>query len=418
MSSLDVTSLFTNIPLKETTDIICNELFKNKELINGMDKSVFREFLTVAMTETYFIFDGNLYKQCDGVLMGSPLGPTFANSFLSFHEKNWILECPEEIKPIKYKRYVDDIFILCRDQEHHRKFLEYMNTRHENITFTEELEVNNTLSFLDVAITRTDEGFVTNLYRKNTFSGVFTNFFSFLSIQYKASLVSTLLFRCFHLSSSTTIFHQEVERLRSILAKNSFPLEFVDQCVASFLNKMFKRRKNNTSEEEKHTETIVLPYLGKLSLEIRKRLRKYVNKHITNCNLVVIFRSQRRLRTLFRYKDTIPTNLQSYIIYRYTCGTCKDSYIGKTDRHCLIRWCEHLKITPKRGNPSKNKAEPTAVREHTLATEHPASLDNFEIIGRERSRNDFKLKIKESLLIKKHRPKLNDNDQSIPLSLF
>ena len=218
--------------------------------------------------------------------------------------------------------------------------MEHMNTRHENIAFTEELEVNNTLSFLDVAITRSDEGFVTNLYRKNTFIGVFTNFFSLLSMQYKASLVSTLLFRCFHLSSSTTIFHQEVERLRSILAKNSFPLEFVDQCVASFLNKMFKTRKNKTPEEEKHTETIVLPYLGKLSLEIRKRLRKYVNKHITNCNLVVIFRSQRRLRTLFRYKDTIPPNLQSYILYRYTCGTCKDSYIGKTDRHQLIRWCE------------------------------------------------------------------------------
>ena len=223
MSSLDVTSLFTNIPLKETTDIICNELFKNKELINGIDKSVFREFLTLAMTETCFIFDGNLYKQCDGVSMGSPLGPTFANSFLSFHEKNWIDECPDEIKPIKYRRYVDDIFILCQDQEHHRKFLEYMNTRHENIAFTEELEVNNTLSFLDVAITRSDEGFVTNLYRKSTFSGVFTNFFSFLSIQYKASLVSTLLFRCFHLSSSTTIFHQEVERLRSILAKKLLP---------------------------------------------------------------------------------------------------------------------------------------------------------------------------------------------------
>ena len=71
-----------------------------------------------------------------------------------------------------------------------------------------------------------------------------------------------------------------------------------------------------------------------------------------------------------------------------------------------------------RGKPSKNKAEPTAIRQHTHATEHPASLDDFEIIGRERSRNDFKLRIKESLLIKKHRPKLNENVQSIPLLLF
>ena len=417
MSSLDITSLFTNIPLNETTDIICNELYKNKELINGMDKSVFRELLTLAMNETCFIFDGKLFKQCDGVSMGSPLGPHYANSFLSYHEQIWIEECPNEIKPFKYRRYVDDIFVLCRDREHHEKFMEYMNTRHENIKFTEELEQNNTLPFLDVAVTRSDEGFVTNLYRKSTFSGVFTNFFSFLSIQFKACLVSTLLFRCLQLSSSTDIFHKEVERLRGILAKNSYPLEFVDQCIAAFLNRRFKT-KLPVHTCEKLSETIVLPYLGKLSLEIRNRLRKYVNKHVPCCKLTIIFRSQRRLKTLFRFKDSIPLALQSYVLYRYTCGTCNSSYIGKTDRHCHIRWCEHLKITPTRLKPSKNKNEPTAVRQHTITTEHPASLDEFEIVGREPSRNGFKLKIKESLLIKKLRPKLNENVQSIPLLLF
>ena len=102
---------------------------------------------------------------------------------------------------------------------------------------------------------------------------------------------------------------------------------------------------------EKRTEMIVLPYLGKLSLEIRNRLRKYVNKHVSNCKLLVIFRSQRRLSTMFRFKDVMPSDLQSYILYRYKCGTCNSSYIGKTDRHCHIRWCEHLKIQPFRGRP-------------------------------------------------------------------
>ena len=54
MSSLDVASLFTNIPLNETTNIICDELFKDKELISGMDKNVFRELLVLAMEETCF----------------------------------------------------------------------------------------------------------------------------------------------------------------------------------------------------------------------------------------------------------------------------------------------------------------------------------------------------------------------------
>ena len=68
--------------------------------------------------------------------------------------------------------------------------------------------------------------------------------------------------------------------------------------------------------------------------------------------------------------------------------------------------------------PSKNKQKPTAVREHTVETKHAATMDDFEIIGHDRSRNDFHLRIKESLLIKKHKPKLNENVQSIPLELF
>ena len=163
----------------------------------------------------------------------------------------------------------------------------------------------------------------------------------------------------------------------------------------------------------------MLPFLGKVSLEIRNRIRKYVKKYVSNCcKLHVIFRSQRRLKGMFSFKDKLPACLQSYIIYRYTCRTCNSSYIGKTDRHQHVRWCEHLKITPMRRRPSKNKQEATAVYEHILSASHQGSLEDFEVIGRERTRNDFLLRVKESLLIKRHRPKLNENEASTPLLLF
>ena len=133
---------------------------------------------------------------------------------------------------------------------------------------------------------------------------------------------------------------------------------------------------------------------------------------------MVIFRSQRRLKTLFRFKDSIPQQLQSYIVYRFSCSTCNSTYIGKTDRHCHVRWCEHLKLQPFRGGASKNKQKPTAVNSHYTTTEHPATHDDFEVIGRERSRNGYHLKIRESLLIKKLAPSLNEQDSSIPLMLF
>ena len=36
------------------------------------------------MFESFFIFDGKFYEQCDRGAMGSPLGPTLANVFVSF----------------------------------------------------------------------------------------------------------------------------------------------------------------------------------------------------------------------------------------------------------------------------------------------------------------------------------------------
>ena len=133
---------------------------------------------------------------------------------------------------------------------------------------------------------------------------------------------------------------------------------------------------------------------------------------------MVIFRSQRRLKTLFRFKDSLPDELQSFIVYKFTCGACNSSYVGKTDRHRHIRWCEHLKVQPFRGGPSKSKRKPTAVETHSTTTGHDATYENFEVIGREKSRNTFYLKVEESLLIKKLVPSLNEQESSIPPELF
>ena len=100
MCSYDVTSLFTNIPLTETIDIICQTLFPTgSEIFHNFTKSDFNSFLTLVVSDPLFIFDGVYYTQSDGVAMGSPLGPTLANIFLSHHEKKWLDDCPLAFKP-------------------------------------------------------------------------------------------------------------------------------------------------------------------------------------------------------------------------------------------------------------------------------------------------------------------------------
>ena len=145
MASLDVESLFTNIPLEETIKICCDSLYKNQELLCNISKNQFEKLLRAALSNNYFLFDGSIYQQIDGVAMGSPLGPSLANAFLAHYEQIWLNDCPDEFKRVYYKKYVDDIFVLFRSSHHLEKFNEYLNTKHVNIKFTNEKDVNGSL---------------------------------------------------------------------------------------------------------------------------------------------------------------------------------------------------------------------------------------------------------------------------------
>ena len=121
--------------------------------------------------------------------MGSRLGPTLANVFMCHFENIWLENCPAHLKPIVYRRFVDDTFLLFQTKDHVEKFKYYLNKRHKNIKFTTDIEENGSLSFLDITITRENNTFVTSIYRKPTFSGVFTNFGSFILDMHKRGLI-------------------------------------------------------------------------------------------------------------------------------------------------------------------------------------------------------------------------------------
>ena len=140
MASLDVESLFTNIPLNETINNCVSDLH-NKNLYNGkLSKRDLFKLLETATSESSFIFDYLLYKQVDGVAMGSPLGPTLANAILC-HSEKWLDNCPIHLKPVIYKSYVDDTFVLFSSKEHIQLFADFMNKKHKCLKFTSEAEL-------------------------------------------------------------------------------------------------------------------------------------------------------------------------------------------------------------------------------------------------------------------------------------
>ena len=105
---------FTNTPLEETMKICCNSLYKNQESLSNISKNQLEKLLRAALSNNCFLFDGIVYQQVEGVAMGSLLGPSLTNTFLSHYEQIWLNDCPDEYKLVYCKRYVDDIFALFR----------------------------------------------------------------------------------------------------------------------------------------------------------------------------------------------------------------------------------------------------------------------------------------------------------------
>ena len=222
MGSLDADSLFTSILIEENIDICTNLLYNNEDIIEGINKSEFKNLLLLATKKSYFIFN-ILYKQKDGMAMGSPLGPTPANVFLSFYEVKLIEECPKEFKPVFCRRYVDDIFVLFESTEHLSEFCYYFNTCHPTMSFSFEQEKNEKFSFIDVKVSREKGKFVTTVYRKPTFGSVYTYFENFLPMVYKFGMVYALAYCYFKICSDWTKFHEELSFLKQVFLKKQVP---------------------------------------------------------------------------------------------------------------------------------------------------------------------------------------------------
>ena len=234
-------------------------------MVKEISKSDFRDLLNLATKESFFTFNSKFYIQVDGVAMEPPLGRILANIFLSHYEENWLNKRPVKFKPSFYRRYV--IFVLFKLSESADSIREYMSSKHQNINFTIKKENVGSLSFLDAKICRKSGKFVTSVYRKSTFSGILTNYESFIPTYQKIEFLHTLLQRSFSIWCDFKTFHFEIDHLKTILIKNNYPLNFIDSCIKSFLNKLHTP-KVVAPNVPKRNVFVKLPFLGSTLFQI------------------------------------------------------------------------------------------------------------------------------------------------------
>ena len=199
--SFDVVSLFTNVPVDETCNIIKEKLLEDANLHERTHLSVEEivELLKLCLSTTCFQWRDDFYEQTSGAAMGSPLSPVLANIFMEHFEQNALAS--SALVPKLWKRHVDDIFaVWSHGKEYLNTFLSYLNNIHPSIKFTIEQENDQlSLSFLDIALTRNPDGSLNHsVYRKPTHTDRYLNYTSFHHPQIKSSVCKTLVNRAYN----------------------------------------------------------------------------------------------------------------------------------------------------------------------------------------------------------------------------
>ena len=340
-----------------------------------------------------------MYRQIDGVAMGSSLGPTLANIFVGFCEANLFTK----IDPPMYYRYVDDTLCTFKNEKDADSFLIQLNSMHPSLKFTMEKESNYQLTFLDVFVHKTSTAFLTSVYGKSTFSGLYTKWDSFCPQQHKINLINTLVYRALMISSKSFL-DDAIEFIRSTLSKNRYPLSVLDSVVHDVLNK-FDRAKRCTFS--KCPVYLGLPYICSRGEKFAQCIATAVGKCYFSAAMRVIF--QTRIAFVSIRKDVLPPNRINWVICKYTCS-CGSDYIGRASNRLDLRIKQHLpahilNLELKRGE-LVNTSE-SSIADHMINSGECVgdfNVDRFSILSR--SHSIYHLKVLEAFYVRSLQPSL------------
>lgn len=289
-----------------------------------------------------------------------------------------------------YYRYVDDIFSYFVSKASSLKFFDKLNRLHPALRFTLEEEENNSLPFLDVRVTRSVSGITTSLYRKPTFTGLYTPWDSFSPTLYKINTIRALTHRIIRICSPSVI-EDEFNTLRSILSKNGYPGHLLDKLIT--LDQRQRRFGPKLCPL-----VIRLPWLGRVTERLIRKANDAVRLAYFAGEVRAVFNTNRAFSLP---KERLPTHSLSNVIYLFECRQCESRYVGRTSQRLAERIKQHVPQhlvdsvqdpnKKRRGRPPKlSDGFQSAIACH-LAANRDCCLSyresNFKVLSRCRSKH-------------------------------
>jgi hypothetical protein len=252
--------------------------------------------------------------------------------------------------------------VLLKPDTSVQQVLALLNSFHPSIAFTYEEEEHGSIAFLDVKVIRCEASkkieadastssssakiFQTTIHRKETFTGLMTNWSSFVPFSYKKASVVSMIQRAISICSTYSLLTVELDRIREICRLNGYPSSFVDTRIGIGITKYLKKTETIQSKPTeigcaKRRMFVEIPYVGEQTETLKKQINRFTTTNRPDLDLRFVMKPPPCVRMLFPTKQPVPRLLQSDIVYSAKCSDCGDTYVGKTERQCARRLREH-----------------------------------------------------------------------------
>ena len=247
--TMDVKSLYTNIPNQEGIDAVKSflEYSEKQHLI-----PVIKAFLWLILTLNNFTFNDKNFLQTSGVSMGTKCAPTYANLFMGYFENTYILPFIEN-KSSNYLRYIDDIFFLWHGTEDELKtFLTQINNVHPTIKFDSNYSYTQ-INFLDTTIKKNLKNeLITTLYKKDTDRNTYLHKKSYHPPATKRSIPYSQALRVSRICSEDEDYIQQLEELKAKFILRGYK---EDEIITEFNKATLQDRQNLLTYQTKERST-------------------------------------------------------------------------------------------------------------------------------------------------------------------
>ena len=352
LGTLDVTSLYTNIPNWEGISAVSEILNEKRNKTEKPSNDSLVQLLELVLKLNNFQFNGDNYLQIGGTAMGTRLAPSLANLFMDRLERRMLDGYP--LKPMVWFRFIDDIFYSwCHGENEHKKWLDHLNSQHEKIKFTAEWSKNQ-INFLDTTIKIDQSGkLIADLYKKPTDSNSYLNYNSAHPPNCKKSLPYSQLLRIKRICTKQTDFEKHAKDKLKEFRTKGFPEQLLleaKQKVENLNREDLLTKKSLTEKSEKNENenniflvTTFRPGQDKVPKLVKKNWlhlgRSNTTKDIYNSRLRVSYKRGKNLKEML-WKSRLT----------YTAGEGNVCQTGKRDlKTCKTKNCKFCPLLDKSG---------------------------------------------------------------------